>query len=69
MLCAEQSRRDDLVCLGYMMIYFYLGKLPWQGLNAATKKQKHERIYEKKMSTPVVVLCRGCPSQLVESFG
>lgn len=59
----EQSRRDDLESLGYMMMYFNLGNLPWQGLKAATKKQKYERISEKKMSTPVEVLCRGYPSE------
>ena len=36
------------------------GSLPWQGLKAATKKQKYEKISEKKMSTPVEVLCPGC---------
>ena len=34
------------------------GSLPWQGLKAATKKQKYEKISEKKMSTPVEVLCK-----------
>ena len=46
-----------------MLMYFNLGSLPWQGLKAATKKQKYERISEKKLSTPVEVLCRGYPSK------
>uniref|UniRef100_UPI00358EBBCB casein kinase I-like n=1 Tax=Myxine glutinosa TaxID=7769 RepID=UPI00358EBBCB len=59
----EQSRRDDLESLGYVMMYFNLGSLPWQGLKAATKRQKYERISEKKMSTPIEVLCKGYPSE------
>uniref|UniRef100_A0A4W5QE37 Non-specific serine/threonine protein kinase n=1 Tax=Hucho hucho TaxID=62062 RepID=A0A4W5QE37_9TELE len=49
--------------LGYVLMYFNLGSLPWQGLKAATKRQKYERISEKKMSTPIEVLCKGYPSE------
>ncbi|XP_053707288.1 casein kinase I isoform X2 [Synchiropus splendidus] len=59
----EQSRRDDLESLGYVLMYFNLGSLPWQGLKAATKRQKYERISEKKMSTPIEMLCKGYPSE------
>ncbi|XP_018915085.1 casein kinase I isoform X2 [Bemisia tabaci] len=59
----EQSRRDDMESLGYVMMYFNRGSLPWQGLKAATKKQKYEKISEKKMSTPVEILCRGFPAE------
>lgn len=61
--CTEQSRRDDLESLGYVLMYFNLGSLPWQGLKAATKRQKYERISEKKMSTPIEVLCKGYPCE------
>ncbi|XP_032823111.1 casein kinase I-like isoform X2 [Petromyzon marinus] len=59
----EQSRRDDLESLGYVLMYFNLGSLPWQGLKAATKRQKYERISEKKMSTPIEMLCKTYPSE------
>merc|ERR1719204_2816452 len=59
----EQSRRDDMESLCYVLMYFNRGSLPWQGLKAATKKQKYEKISEKKMSTPVEVLCKGFPAE------
>ncbi|KAK7791213.1 hypothetical protein R5R35_009248 [Gryllus longicercus] len=59
----EQSRRDDLESLGYVLMYFNRGSLPWQGLKAATKRQKYERISEKKMSTPIEELCKGYPGE------
>ncbi|OWB77649.1 hypothetical protein B5S32_g1823 [[Candida] boidinii] len=61
----EQSRRDDLESLGYVLIYFCRGSLPWQGLKAATKRQKYDRILEKKMATPAEVLARGLPTEFI----
>ncbi|CAH8622148.1 unnamed protein product [Schistosoma mattheei] len=42
-------------------MYFLRGHLPWQGLKANTKKQKYERIYEKKLATSPEALCKGYP--------
>ncbi|XP_037932254.1 casein kinase I-like [Teleopsis dalmanni] len=59
----EQSRRDDLEAVAYMILYFYYGKLPWQGLKAATENEKLEKVAELKLKTPIHQLCKGLPPE------
>eukprot|EP01084_Bolivina_argentea_P159395 277607_1 len=60
----EESRRDDLESLGYVLMYFNkLGKLPWSGLKAKTKKEKYAKIAETKLSIPIEILCEGFPKE------
>jgi len=61
----EQGRRDDLESLCYVLLYFLRGSLPWQNLRANNKKEKYERIMEKKLSTPIDYLCKGLPTEFV----
>jgi serine/threonine protein kinase len=60
----DQSRRDDLESLGYILIYFLKGELPWQGLKAKTMKEKYEKIMEKKISSSIETLCKGFPDEI-----
>ncbi|KAI5186003.1 casein kinase 1 [Nematocida sp. AWRm78] len=55
----NQSRRDDLESLAYMLIYFIKGKLPWQSIKAETKEMRYKLIGEIKASTPISELCAG----------
>ena len=57
----DQSRRDDLESLIYILIYFLKGTLPWMNLNATNKEEKHKLIIEKKRNTPFQKLCEGLP--------
>ena len=49
--------------MGYVFMYFLRGSLPWQGLKAATNKQKYEKIGEKKQGTSIKELCEGFPEE------
>ena len=64
----EQSRRDDLESLGYVLLYFLKGKLPWQGLRADTKKEKYTRIMEYKLEITFSRLCQGFPEEFLFYF-
>ena len=59
----HHSRRDDLECLGFVLVYLVKGKLPWQGIRAKTKARKFAKIKRKKMETPISVLCAGLPPE------
>ncbi|XP_077252649.1 casein kinase 1-like protein 10 [Tasmannia lanceolata] len=67
-LGVEQSRRDDLESLGHVLMYFLRGSLPWQGLKGGTRKQRYDKIGQKKMLTPIEVLCQSYPSEFVSYF-
>ena len=58
----EQSRRDDLESIGYMLIFFLKGVLPWQGLKNCN--EKYTRIMEKKLQIPTEILCYGLPDEI-----
>ena len=62
----EQSRRDDLEAMGHVFFYFLRGSLPWQGLTAASNKEKYEKIGLKKQDISVSELCNGLPEEFAQ---
>lgn len=57
----EQSRRDDLESLGYIMIYMLRGFLPWQGMEHKPGEELERAIFKKKSETTLEQLCEGLP--------
>jgi len=62
----QQSRRDDLESLGYLLLYFLKkGNLPWQGITATDVKSMIYRIWDKKETIPLEKLFKDCPQQFI----
>jgi serine/threonine protein kinase len=61
----EEARRDDMESLGYLWLYLLRGKLPWQGIAAATSMEKLEAILSVKLATSLQDLCAGLPEEFL----
>jgi len=59
----ELSRRDDLESIGYVLMYFLRGSLPWQGIATRNKEEKYRRIFETKRGTGLDELCGDYPAE------
>jgi hypothetical protein len=55
--------RDDLESLGYILVYFHRGSLPWQGLRVKKGESKVERIKDIKTSLSAKDLCQDLPDE------
>ena len=62
----EQSRRDDMESVGYIMAYLLRGGLPWQGLKLKSKENKYKNILEKKKEISSQELFKGFPNEFSE---
>ena len=60
----SQSRRDDLESLGYMLIYFLKGKLPWQNFLIKNKEERYNKIKQTKKEISINELCSDCPEEI-----
>ncbi len=54
----EQSRRDDLYSIFYIMIYLLQGKLPWIGIKGKNKEDKREKIRNLKLCLSNFEICQ-----------
>jgi serine/threonine protein kinase len=61
----EQSRKDDLESIGYILVYLYKGKLPWQGIKEKDKHKRYKLIGEKKKEVTEEELCKNMPKEFM----
>ena len=67
----EQSRRDDLESIGYSLMYFLRGNLPWQNIKVKNKSEKYKKILSKKKEISSKELGENFPiefAEILESF-
>ena len=62
----EQSRRDDIEAIGYMMVYLMKGNLPWQGMVSSNPKKRYDRIKKLKLDLKLTDLCAGLPKETIK---
>ena len=62
----SQSRRDDLESMGYMLIYFLKGRLPWQDFMIKNKEERYSKIKQRKKNIDIKELCCDCPDELAQ---
>lgn len=65
----DQSRRDDMQSLGYILLYMVLGKLPWQNLmKDRDKREAYHHIMILKMRTSADDLVSTLPDLIKKSM-
>ena len=57
----ELSRRDDMEAIGYTLIYYYTGYLPWQNMSSSMNGEGNSGILQCKLKVPLDELCKDCP--------
>lgn len=59
----QQSRRDDLESIAYVLIRFLKGSLPWQGVKVKSVEERNEKITQMIIQTTTDMLCSGLPKE------
>lgn len=60
----EQSRRDDVESLGYVLVYFMKGKLPWEVTKG--KEDAESKVLRIKQETTLQTLCKDLPKEFYQ---
>ena len=61
----EQSRRDDMEAIGYLIIYFMKGgKLPWMGYREENMRERFRKIGLSKQQINITNFCRDLPREV-----
>ena len=63
----EVSRKDDLESLGYVLIFLYKGKLPWQNIKPHDN-EKNKKVGKIKACINLEELCFELPREFIEYF-
>jgi hypothetical protein len=50
----------------YILVYFFKGSLPWQGLKCKEKAEKYKKIKDMKNSIDPYKLCEGLPVEFAK---
>lgn len=64
----ELSRKDDLISLGYTLVYLLKGSLPWMEYQSETPKDIFDEILDIKSSIKSEKLCDGLPTPFLLYF-
>jgi serine/threonine protein kinase len=62
----QQSRRDDIESVMYVLIRFLRGKLPWSDVKDKDAETRNEKITQSKIHTTLDSLCTSIPNEFKE---
>ena len=60
----EQTRKDELESLGYVIIFLYIGSLPWSMLKYKNMLEGVLKTREIRKKISIDILCKGMPQEM-----
>mmetsp|Transcript_9789 Transcript_9789/g.30384 ORF Transcript_9789/g.30384 Transcript_9789/m.30384 type:complete len:105 (+) Transcript_9789:539-853(+) len=62
----ELSRKDDLMSVGYLIVYMFNGQLPWSNVSTCDGRADYAKTLQAKRNTRIEQLCSGLPKGVAE---